>query len=301
MADSTISSKTIHISHLGGMDVGYKLSSYVPEKPICILVNSMYTTVDLYAEQFASKELTAAMNLLAIEPLGHGSTVGKTEHFTYWDSAAMNLQVMEALGIEKAFALGTSQGGWVVTRMALLAPERILGILPLGTSMSHESSHSRFLGCWNPAPILAPFQHKWTSASPTPDWIIDDDWCRMVVTLGFGANTTAETTNFWIQKLKSIYKGDVGRKKARMAALALVSRDGLRKRLGDVKCPVYWLHGTEDVVYSPKLAAEEIGLFTGSKEKKLEMLEDGTHYLNTSKPKEVEKAMIEMVNKYWKT
>ena len=61
----------------------------------------------------------------------------------------------------------------------------------------------------------------------------------MVVTLGFGANTTAETINFWIQKLKSIYKGDVERKKARMAALALVSRDGLRKRLGDVKCPVY--------------------------------------------------------------
>jgi microsomal epoxide hydrolase len=35
----------------------------------------------------------------------------------------MNLQVLEKLGIKKAYALGTSQGGWIVTRMALLAPD----------------------------------------------------------------------------------------------------------------------------------------------------------------------------------
>jgi microsomal epoxide hydrolase len=65
------------------------------------------------------------MNLLAIEPLGHGSTSCPSEHFTYWDSALMALQVMDKLGIDKAFALGTSQGGWIVTRMALLAPDRV--------------------------------------------------------------------------------------------------------------------------------------------------------------------------------
>ena len=35
----------------------------------------------------------------------------------------MNLQVLEQLGItERVVGLGTSQGGWVVTRMALLKP-----------------------------------------------------------------------------------------------------------------------------------------------------------------------------------
>jgi pimeloyl-ACP methyl ester carboxylesterase len=33
--------------------------------------------------------------------------------------------VMEALGVQKAFVLGTSQGGWMVVRMALLAPEKV--------------------------------------------------------------------------------------------------------------------------------------------------------------------------------
>lgn len=122
---------TVQVPHLGGIKAGYKLSgdSYDPAKPTCVLINSMCTTVSLYKAQFEDKTLTDALNLLAIEPLGHGSTSCPTEHFTYWDTAVMALQVMDKLGIQKAFALGTSQGGWMVTRMALLAPERVRAVL----------------------------------------------------------------------------------------------------------------------------------------------------------------------------
>jgi microsomal epoxide hydrolase len=118
--------KTIEVPHLGGIRAGYAFSgdSYDASKPTCVLINSMCTTVSLYRDQFNNTKLTSAMNLLAIEPLGHGSTSTACEHFTYWDSAIMALQVMDALKVEKAFALGTSMGGWVVVRMALLAPER---------------------------------------------------------------------------------------------------------------------------------------------------------------------------------
>lgn len=45
---------------------------------------------------------------------------------TYWDTAIMNLQVLEALGVKgRVFVLGTSQGGWICVRMALLAPEKV--------------------------------------------------------------------------------------------------------------------------------------------------------------------------------
>ena len=37
----------------------------------------------------------------------------------------MALQVMEVLGVKKALILGTSQEGWIVARMALLAPEKV--------------------------------------------------------------------------------------------------------------------------------------------------------------------------------
>jgi pimeloyl-ACP methyl ester carboxylesterase len=39
--------------------------------------------------------------------------------------AIMNIQVMEALEIEKYFVLGTSQGGWISARVALLAPSNV--------------------------------------------------------------------------------------------------------------------------------------------------------------------------------
>jgi pimeloyl-ACP methyl ester carboxylesterase len=116
---------TINVPHLGGISAGYRSTGIDPAKPTVVLINSMCTTSSLYNDQFNSKSLTDAVNLLAIEPLGHGATSSATEHFTYWDSAIMALQVMEAQGVKKAFVLGTSQGGWIVVRMALLAPEKV--------------------------------------------------------------------------------------------------------------------------------------------------------------------------------
>jgi len=124
---------TITVPHLGGISAGYRSTGIDPAKPTVVLINSMCTTSSLYNDQFNSKSLTNAVNLLAIEPLGHGATSSTTEHFTYWDSAIMALQVMEAQGVKKAFVLGTSQGGWIVVRMALLAPEKVcVQILKLG-------------------------------------------------------------------------------------------------------------------------------------------------------------------------
>lgn len=123
---------TIKVPHLGGIDAGYRLSNggIDSAKPTVVLINSMCTTSSLYNIQFENKTLTDTVNLLAIEPLGHGATSSVSEQFTYWDTATMALQVMDAVNIPKAFAVGTSQGGWMVVRMALLAPDRVWLLLP---------------------------------------------------------------------------------------------------------------------------------------------------------------------------
>jgi pimeloyl-ACP methyl ester carboxylesterase len=95
-------------------------------KPTLILINSFTTCAELYRGQFQNPKLTDIMNLVAIEPLGHGGTRARaSETFTYWDSAIMILQAMDAMGVKKAFLLGTSQGGWIVARVALYAPDRV--------------------------------------------------------------------------------------------------------------------------------------------------------------------------------
>ncbi|KAK4148451.1 Alpha/Beta hydrolase protein [Chaetomidium leptoderma] len=291
---------TLKVPHLGGITAGYALSggTYDPSKPTCVLINSMCTTVTLYKDQFADRALTDSLNLLAIEPLGHGATSCPSEHFTYWDTAIMALQVLDQLGIDKAFALGTSQGGWMVARMALLAPERIQGLVLLGTSMDYESADSRAKGCWDPKTLLSPFYDNWCSPTATPDFVVDDVWCGMVATMGFGAAGTPELVTFWTDTLKAVYRGDEGRKKLKMALGCLLDRDGLVRRVRDITCPVYWLQGTDDAPYGTTVPVEQIKLFTSSKEATLTMVEGGNHYLNATNPNEVRSALLQMVQKY---
>ena len=130
--------------HLGTLTIGYRLGKpYDSSLPTLVMVNSFSTSVELYRPQFDDAELAETANLLALELYGHGETRASYEQFTYWDTAVANLQVLEALGISEAFVLGTSQGGWVAARMAMLAPGAVKGILPLGTSMDYESQRSR--------------------------------------------------------------------------------------------------------------------------------------------------------------
>ena len=112
--------RTVTVPHLGTSSIGHRFSRpYDSSRPTLVMVNSFTTSVELYRPQFAHAELAQTANLLAIEPYGHGETRSPYEHFTYWDTAHANLQLLDALGISEAFVLGTSQGGWVAARMAM--------------------------------------------------------------------------------------------------------------------------------------------------------------------------------------
>lgn len=119
--------QTLRVPHLGGTTVGFRSSVSVlnPAKPTLVLVIPFTTTVDYYTPEFENPEITTKLNLIAVEPLGHGATRTNSETFTYWDSALVSLQLLEALGIDRVFAGGTSQGGWVAVQMALLAPQKV--------------------------------------------------------------------------------------------------------------------------------------------------------------------------------
>lgn len=292
--------KIVHVPHLGGIDAAYQMPyPYDAAKPTLVLVNSFTTNSDLYSMQYVNKTLTDKMNLLAIELLGHGQTRTRREQWTYWDTAEMNLQVLDALGIDKAFVLGTSQGGWITVRMALMRPEKILGIIPLGTSLDFESDHTRQLDCWDAPSLLTSHIDSWTATEPTPNFQLDLAYCDFLIDIGFGKDDcSAETREFWRKAIRENYKGDEGRRRARMAAINLRDRDGLHPRLSDVRCPVWWLHGDKDVVYSLANAQREIKMFINSPDAKLIPIEGGAHFLSASHPNEINRAILEFVAKY---
>ncbi|KAI4841792.1 alpha/beta hydrolase fold family protein [Aureobasidium sp. EXF-8845] len=296
--------KIIHVPHLGGIEASYQTPGLSTSRPTLVLVNSFTTSSELYKTQYANKDLTDKMNLLAIELLGHGQTRCKLENWTYWDTAWMNIQVLQELEkqgkIDQSkgvFVLGTSQGGWITVRMALLAPDKITGIIPLGTSLDFESPTTREIGCWNAPQDLTPDIEAWSKPSDD-SFRPGNKFSDFLIDIGFGKDCDSSVRDFWRNEIANNYIGDDGRKRARMATINLRDRDGLHGRLADVECPVLWLHGTADAVYSVANAKREIEMFVGSPDAQLKVVQDGQHFLSFSHPEEVDAAVAEFVAKY---
>ncbi|MEE8601070.1 alpha/beta fold hydrolase [Euzebya tangerina] len=289
--------ETVTIPHLD-TTMAYSLAGPLDQsRPTLVLVNSFTTSAELYRPQFADDALTSTANLLAIELFGHGRTRSPSRHFTYWDTALANLQVMDALGIDRAFVLGTSQGGWVTARMAMLAPDRIQGIMPLGTSMDDESQRSRDLGCWDGVAFCTPVIED--LAEPVDDdWVVPDEFVHMVLGAGLGEDVSAEETEFWLEEYRRNYAGEAGRQRLHMCSVNLRDRDGLHGRLDTVTCPVLWLQGTADQVYSVPNAEDEITMFTRSPRAELQVVEDGQHFLSASDPAVVNAAAVAFLSEW---
>jgi pimeloyl-ACP methyl ester carboxylesterase len=263
----TVLRQTLKVPHLGGTTVGFRSSASVldPAKPTLVLVIPFTTTVDYYAPEFEDSTLTNKLNLIAIEPLGHGATRSGSETFTYWDSALVNLQLLEVLGVDRVFAGGTSQGGWIAVQMALLAPQKVSilfpiyfcsffllkkiiflqvqGLVLIGTSMDSESPQSRDLGCWDGPAATSGFVKLGADMSPQhDDFEPGQGYYDFLMEIGYGKDLGASLRSFWEETIKTTYQGDEGKRRICMAAINLASRDGLYERLPYVKCPVIWLH-----------------------------------------------------------
>ncbi|KAH8922336.1 alpha/beta fold family hydrolase [Atractiella rhizophila] len=290
------SNKTVFVPHLGGIEASYRLiHPYDASKPTLVLVNSFATSSDLYKPQYEDETLAGAANLLSIEPLGHGMTRTRAAQWTYWDSAAMMLQVMDELGIEKVFALGTSQGGFIVTRMSLLAPHRVRGLILLGTSMDSESAASMRNGCWDAQTQLSTTLQI-LSSIPSEGFKVPEPLVQATLSQGFGPNFfTAENGEFWSKKFEENYDGGEGKERLIMSVINLRDRDSLQGRVSYVRCPVFWMQGSDDTIYPVKQAEEDIKLFTASSSANLEIVTGGRHFLSASHPREVNQSCLQFI------
>lgn len=85
---------------------------------------------------------------IAIDSIGYGQTVvadGTEYGIKEWVRHAV--RVLDALGIEKTWIVGNSIGGWVAMQFAIDFPERLLGIVSMGTGGAKKtaalSGHSK--------------------------------------------------------------------------------------------------------------------------------------------------------------
>ena len=79
-------------------------------------------------------ELSKAGRCIAIDSIGYGQTVvaeGTEYGIKEWVRHAV--RVLDALGIEKTWIVGNSLGGWLAFQFAIDFPERLHGIISMGT------------------------------------------------------------------------------------------------------------------------------------------------------------------------
>jgi pimeloyl-ACP methyl ester carboxylesterase len=233
---------------------GGQLVSYVDhggDGPAVVLLHSFLMDVSMWAPQVAA--FGERYRLIAIDERGHGETPADGP-FDYWDVARDALAVLDDLGIGSAAVVGTSQGAFVALRMALLAPERVAALALLGTSGEAEDEQ-----------IAAAYQQLtevWIAQGP--ETVID-----ATAEICLGDHDPSEWTPKWSQ---------VPPERLRFISNALITRDGVLERLGEVGVPALVLHGTADLAY-PVAKAEAL-VAALPKAEPLVLVDNGAHFLS---------------------
>jgi len=172
------------------------------------------------------------------------------------------LGLLDELGLDRAAVIGTSQGGFIGLRMAMLAPERVSALCVLGTSAAAED-----------AQVAASYRElavTWAENGAV------DQLTDMVAAICMGG-MEAEP---WKAKWREV----TGPRITQLME-TLASRDGLLCKLGQVRCPVLVLHGSADAAYPVCRGAEIVeGV---PRAEPLVVVDGGAHFLSLTDPRAV--------------
>ncbi|WP_326568381.1 alpha/beta hydrolase [Amycolatopsis rhabdoformis] len=226
--------------------------------PPVVLLHSFLMDIDMWEPQVEA--FGADYRLIAIDERGHGGTPADAA-FDYWDVARDAFGVLDHLGIERAAVIGTSQGGFIALRMALLEPARVTALAVLGTSAEEEAEgtgtvYRHLIAAWN---------------ENGPEQLVDG-----VATFCLGDYEASAWKQKWLK---------VSGEKFERIMTALVSRDAVLDRVGEIQAPALVLHGSGDNEY-PMARAESLAAALPHAEPLVTVV-SGAHFLSLTHAAEV--------------
>jgi 3-oxoadipate enol-lactonase len=195
--------------------------------------------------------------------------------FTFWDSARDCLALLSYLHIDQATFIGTSQGGFISLRVALLAPSRVRGLVVLGTSAALE------------APVQKQ-AYKQLHAAFVGDGKLggQEAVLETMANISFGPAFDAEP---W----KRVWR-NWPPAQAALALDALIERDDLLPRLGEIQAPTLVMHGADDKSYPPshgEAIANGVAKSAG-----FVLVPKGAHFLSLTDPADVNRGLAPFLN-----
>ncbi|CAF2524207.1 unnamed protein product [Rotaria sp. Silwood2] len=252
-----------------GVTVAYRLSHPIDTSlPTIVMFHAFLMDSRFFARQFEDTRYST-YNLIAIDEHGHGGTTGRGEDFTFWDTASDSLQLLTKLGLDQFYVLGTTQGGFIALRMALLEPQRIKGLILLGTSAFAATEQSKINS--------RKLRDQWCETKIPSEEVLIARAASFGGPMRVGKEVYEKVKEMWIER-------HAGPKGYNPALNCLLQRDGIEDKLGEINVPTLVLHGTEDKVFSTKDAQEWSSKLP--KLWKFEVVEGGLHCLSFTQPED---------------
>jgi 3-oxoadipate enol-lactonase len=191
----------------------------------------------------------------------HGQTETSNDPFTYWDLADDLRGLLDHLGIERAVIGGANQGGFVALRFALKYPERVTALILLGTQAGAED-HEKIA-------TYAQILDRWETEG------LNDQLAETIAAIVFGNKWPGREA--WIAKWRQW-----PRSLLRPAFNALVGREDIHDRLGEIQVPAVVIHGTADAAIDLGMAQRLCSELANCRQ--LLTIEGGGHACNLTHP-----------------
>lgn len=256
MPTASVNGQQIHFDDTGG------------EGPPVILSHGFMMSGEMFVHQVEA--LRDDHRVITWDERGFGHTEFDGQPFTYWDSAADCLALLDHLGIDMAVLGGMSQGGFLSLRAALIAPERVRALILLDTQAGGEE----------PA-VAEGYQQMldtWVAAGPV------DELTEIIANIIIAE---PETNAEWISKWKELDER-AGRAGMQAASTCLLGRDDITMRLAEITCPALVVHGTEDTAITMEKAEALAAGLSGAGEV---VQVSGAHAANLTNPEPVNAAI----------
>lgn len=216
----------------------------------------------------AQVESLTAYRHIRWDERGFGRTHA-TGPFTYWDSAGDAVALLDHLGIDSAVFAGMSQGGFLSLRAALAHPDRVRALVLIDTQSGTEGEDTM-------GPYEAMLEAIANGDDETRSGVFD-----VVAGLIIGDPELSAT---WKEK----WMDDDGARITHPGA-ALLGRDDITDRLGEITCPAIVIHGTADQAIPMEKAKELRNALAGCHA--LVPIEGAAHAPNMSHPGPVDDAL----------
>jgi pimeloyl-ACP methyl ester carboxylesterase len=233
--------------------------------PPVILSHGFLMDHEMFAPQVAA--LAPMYRVITWDERGFGRTEYDGQSFTYWDSAADCLGLLDHLGIGRAVLGGMSQGGFLSLRAALTAPERVRALILLDTQSGTEDPAT--------VPGYEAMRDTWLAAGPVDELV--DAVAAIII-------DDADESPRWTAKWKQQPNDYIQQPFA-----TLVGRDDVTDRLAEITCPALVVHGTEDTAISMDRAEELAAGLAGSGHV---VRVGGAHAANLTNPEPVNEAIL---------